>query len=1035
MNPTPQQLDAIEKFGKNIIVSAGAGSGKTEVLSKRVLEHVKKGIGVDEMLILNFTNASAAEMKTRIRNKLIENNLIDQANKVDIAYITTFDSYALSILKKYSYVLNLSDNISIIDNSIIDIKKEEILRSIFNDYYESNNELFLELINDFCFKDDNIIFNNILSLNKELDNRYDKDDYLKNIVNNTFNDEYINELINKYLTLIKDEIKKIINNLNNMKDYTDTKFYNKYYSSLSSLINSNTYNEIKYNVNNIESIRLPNNSEEILKAIKKNIVNIIDDIKDLTDYNDINEIRESILSTKDYITIISQILLKLSIEVFNFKKSINSFEFVDIAKMAIEIVEQNEGIKNTLKETYKEILIDEYQDTSDLQEKFINLIENNNVYMVGDIKQSIYRFRNANPKLFKDKYSLYSNGIKGIKIDLVDNFRSRENVINAINIIFNLIMDEEIGGASYFDEHQMVYGLKAYDKINNDNYDLEILNYNIDKEFKYTKEEVEIFTIINDIKEKINNKFQVMDKKTKVSRNITYGDFAILIDKSKYFNLYKKIFEYFNIPLTIKRDSTLCDSIDLSIIKNIYNIIISIYNKTYDVNFRYSYVSIARSFLFNIDDNDIFKILNDNTIYNTDIFKICQSIANSLYILTNKQIYELILDKFDIYNKLYLIGDINNHLITLDSISDIINSSDNIGYSPLALLAYLNNIFDKKLDIRLSLNKDESTSVKIMTIHTSKGLEYPVVYLPSLDNKFKIEFKDKFYYSNTLNLFTPYKDNEVLRNSIIKTLYKDEVIKEEISEKLRLFYVALTRAREKLIFVTSLKENELSYKINGIIDNDTRYSYRTITSILNSIYTYIKRYIVNIDINNLNLSRAYKYNKECNIKIDSGNKISVQDLEFNTNIMEQKRLSKDIHEIYNKQEKDNIELGLRMHHILEITDFNNPNYNNLKTIEQELLAKFIDTKIFVGAKNIYKELEFMYKDDNNIIHGIIDLLLVFEDKNIIIDYKLKNTKDEAYIKQLNGYKKYIEKINKLPTDIYLYSIIDGALEKITSSIC
>jgi len=158
MKWTINQEKAIKDFGHNIIVSAGAGSGKTAVLSERVLHHVENNISVDELLILTFTNAAAAEMKERIRKKLIKNNHLNEANKVDTAYITTFDSLALSILKKYSYKLNLSSNISIIDSSLITLKKEEILTSIFENMYETNNELFLKLIKDFCLKDDKEIF-------------------------------------------------------------------------------------------------------------------------------------------------------------------------------------------------------------------------------------------------------------------------------------------------------------------------------------------------------------------------------------------------------------------------------------------------------------------------------------------------------------------------------------------------------------------------------------------------------------------------------------------------------------------------------------------------------------------------------------------------------------------------------------------------------------------------------------------------------------------------------------------------------------
>ena len=148
---TKEQNDAIYKSGTNIIVSAGAGSGKTAVLSERVLEKLKSGIHINELLILTFTKAAAAEMKERIRKKIKKNEeLKDELNLIDSSYITTFDSFAMSIVKKYHYLLNVSKNISIIESSVIEIKKKNILDNIMDYYYSSNDPRFIKLINNFC---------------------------------------------------------------------------------------------------------------------------------------------------------------------------------------------------------------------------------------------------------------------------------------------------------------------------------------------------------------------------------------------------------------------------------------------------------------------------------------------------------------------------------------------------------------------------------------------------------------------------------------------------------------------------------------------------------------------------------------------------------------------------------------------------------------------------------------------------------------------------------------------------------------------
>lgn len=166
---TDEQKEAIYKEGTNIIVSAGAGSGKTAVLTERVLEKVKKGISVDNLLILTFTKMAAKEMRERIGEKLKENGFTKELSKLDTADITTFDAYALSLVKKYHYYLNLSKDINIIDASVIGLYKEKMLKDIFEELYTSEDSKFLNLIKEYALKDDKEIFNFILNINNKLD--------------------------------------------------------------------------------------------------------------------------------------------------------------------------------------------------------------------------------------------------------------------------------------------------------------------------------------------------------------------------------------------------------------------------------------------------------------------------------------------------------------------------------------------------------------------------------------------------------------------------------------------------------------------------------------------------------------------------------------------------------------------------------------------------------------------------------------------------------------------------------------------------
>ena len=209
---TDEQKEAIYKEGTNIIVSAGAGSGKTAVLTERVLEKVKKGISVDNLLILTFTKMAAKEMRERIGEKLKENGFTKELAKLDTADITTFDAYALSLVKKYHYYLNLSKDINIIDASVIGLYKEKMLKDIFEELYEENNHEFIDFIQEYCIKDDKDIFEFILNVNSKLDLKTNKKEYLDNYIRLKYNEENIDKYIDNY-------IKVILNLINNIRVY------------------------------------------------------------------------------------------------------------------------------------------------------------------------------------------------------------------------------------------------------------------------------------------------------------------------------------------------------------------------------------------------------------------------------------------------------------------------------------------------------------------------------------------------------------------------------------------------------------------------------------------------------------------------------------------------------------------------------------------------------------------------------------------------------------------------------------------------
>ncbi len=1033
---TIEQETAISESGQNIIVSAGAGSGKTAVLTERVIRKLKSGVSIKNLLILTFTNNAAHEMKDRIRKSIkkeAENdiNLKKELDYIDNAYITTFDSFALSIVKKYHYLIDIGNDISIIDSSIIDLKKEEILEDIFEENYKNNNTLFLKLVDLLCVKDDKKLKELILNINSKIDLLENKSEYLNNYIENYYNDNFINSIITDYTNLLLEKITTIKKLLISLSSEVDGKYIDKYYLELDNLLKSNDYDSIRNNSSNIKLSPL-RNATELGKSIKKEISDIIKYINNMCYYT-LDDIKNNLISTKDYVSAIINIIKELDIRINKYKRNINKYEFNDISIMAINIVKNNKEVRDELINSFNEICVDEYQDTSDLQESFINLISNNNVYMVGDIKQSIYRFRNANPLLFKNKYDKYMAHDGGMKIDLVKNFRSRYEVLDDINIMFNLIMDNYIGGAEYSESHNMVFGNTTYieEGKTGQNNNLEIYNYIYDKELGYKKEEIEAFLIAKDIKDKINNKYQIFDKDEKILRDIEYKDFVILMDRTTNFDLYKKIFEYVGIPTTLYKDENIVNENELYLIKNLINLVIKIKNKEYDTSFKYSFTSIARSYLSDFNDDDIFNIFLNNNFKDNEIFIKCNEIVKNIDSMSSQEILENIVDKFDVINKFISVGNIDNKTMIIDYLYKTFGDLDSIGYGIEDVNDYLDNIISKNKQIKINMTDNSGNTVKIMTIHKSKGLEYHICYFSGFDKPFNLsDLKDKIIYDNKYGIITPI-DNEGLDDVITKYIVKDNYIKEDISERIRLLYVAVTRAKEKMIIVGNFNtEDTFGVEANGVIDNRIRSKYKSFKDIIISIRSRIPNYIVDIDLNTINLTHEYNnvksYNISENIEIIE-DKINIIENNVEKEEVINKHFSKENLSIVDNITKNNMELGTYLHELFENVDLKNPDYNDLNENDINYVKKLLSNDIMKNINNakIYKEYEFIYEDNNEKYHGIIDLMLEYDDFIDIIDYKLMNTTSPEYIDQLNGYKNYIENIFDKKANLYLYSIINN----------
>ena len=1040
-NPTEEQQKAIDASNNNVIVSAGAGSGKTFVLKTRVKKIVTEGTKVDELIILTFTNAAAQEMKDRIR-KVIKETVTeenkDELDLVESAYITTFDSFAQSIVKKYNYLLNIDKHFTIVDENIVNTELTKILEEIFYKYYSNPTEEFINFTNDYCYKDDTDAIIEIIKLYRLLCNLKDKQDFLDNYIDNFYSMKTIKNFIEDYRNIGFEFKEKII------------PLYEEFRSHI---ISDNAIAKMNLRIENLDNAIYPEEIISILNERKPQNGKIkifddedIDDLKkQITEYESIikrcysftdDDLINQYLYTKNNVKFLIDVLKELDKRITDFKDKNNAYEFQDIALKAIKLVRDYPSVREEIKNKTHEIMIDEYQDTNDIQEEFISYIANKNVYMVGDVKQSIYRFRHANPYIFKDKYDTYAkDNSSGIKIDMTKNFRSRPEVIKNINDLFSDIMHDDIGGADYKKDHQMEAKFKAYTehKIEDFDYNMKILNYKMPESKEFKANEIEAFIIAKDIKEKMSKNMFVVDGDGNTNK-LTYKDFCILVDKSINFELLKQILEYNKIPTTIEKDVSIKEDDEVFILKNLISLLICIKENNYGSTFKHSFMSILRSYIYKTDDDVIFDIFKNESFKETNLYNDLLEIAQKIEGLSNKEILIEIINKFNIFKKIIEVGDINNRSNKIEYIVDNADSLNKFGLDIYSLNDYLDRILKSNDKFQMSINIPSKNAVRIMTMHKSKGLEFPFVYLPYLNSEFKGRKQNKIPLDTKYGIITPYHNGLYLDNTFIKELFEKKEKEENISEKIRLFYVAVTRAREQYILINSWNEK---IEPKNTITSEDILRCKSFTDILTLEKNKLLKYSKDVDLDSISLTKNYNqpekvdYNrliKKSNIKIE------VKENIFENQLITKSKFSKSLKEIMTKSLKEKLNRGTYLHYLFEIYDFKNDNLNdlNISNDEKQIIKDFLSKDIVknISKAKTYKEHEFRYTQNGSTKTGVIDLLVEYDDHFDIIDYKTDDIEKEEYKAQLKGYKEYIEKTYNKTTNIYLYSIKEKEFNKI-----
>lgn len=998
-----EQEEALRYDLGNTLVSASAGSGKTAVLTERVFRILKTNVKLNEILVLTFTNLAAQEMRDRIRDKLVTAGLNDLASNVDAVNIQTYDAYALAILSKYQSRIGLYGKVKVVDKSIIDLQIKKTLRTILDKRYIAKDKKTLSLIYEYCLKNDDNIIDLLVSAYNKFDLRFDKKEYLDNYINKFYDEKKIRSFITNYYK----EYKKLISDaISYVKCSESAKYADKMIAYLSSLENIDDLASLQAFIHS-EAIKFPSGDKKLVDEYNYHI-KLKDEINcyhEHLDYSSLDEIYHRIVANKEHIEVLIDILKELDDLITKFKKEHYVYTFNDIFKMAMQIVKLPD-INEKLKKQYKYIMIDEYQDTSPLQEEFISSFANNNVYAVGDIKQSIYRFRNADCTLFQNKFDKYQKGDGGTLITLFDNYRSRKEVIDNNNQIFAPLMNKENTGLDYINDHMMRFGSLTYESLKEKrSYNHEIIR--LEKKDNMLRSELEARTIAFDIVRRMKEYTKVRDKDG--LRDIEYSDFAILSYAKTNFSIYQKVFSEYGIPLFANYENSLNDNDVTLVFKNIIKCIVSINESKYNSSFRHAFISILRSFLFSVKDQEIEDAFYNNNFFEYEAYKILKEISSEAKNLSLEDITRLIVDKFDFYDRLISVGDIAENKELIKYFYTMANAMDEMNFSLSDYALYFDELDKYEIDQTFKGSQPAFNSVKIMTIHASKGLQFKYVYYVGLNSSFLKANNGKMLIDDEYGIDLPN------RNYVHSDGYfHDFIAKKEkiatINEQLRVFYVALTRAEEKaILLMPEAKYKDSFLKLNCYFD------------FFNYSHVALNEYSINIDEELILPKKA--------IEVDKGNINILSPFNFKKDKHIRRHISKE-----KSDEVDSraLELGNKFHYYLELVNFASKDTSFIKNNkDRQIIDKFLKNTIFDKASEAKICHEYAFYDEENDVYGIIDLMLIYDDHIDIIDYKLSHVDDEDYVKQVNAYRSYIKCVSgNKKINVYILGILSGLIKEV-----
>ena len=1106
---TKEQSQAIHEKGSNILVAAAAGSGKTAVLVERIINKIiNEKIDIDRLLVVTFTNAAAAEMRERVLEAIYkkldetpeDENLQRQITLLNKASICTIDSFCLDVVRNHFYELeDISPNFRIADTTEIELLKQEVLEDIFEEKYENQEEDFAELINTYTsYRDDTPLKELILKI-------------YTYIQSNPFPNEWLNEKIEMFHIqdfeqdfsqnpwgeiLLKEVEEELIDDISTLKEQAENleknpeleKYTRTIFDDIDKLemlkMNLNSWDKAYAIYTNLAFATWPR--QKIDSEMKDQAKLVRDDIKKkftkklnkIFIYNS-EEANQDIADMYPILVKLKHLIFEFGEEFSKRKRNKNIVDFNDIEHLALNIlikdkdgkVEPTEVAKN-YKEKFVEIAIDEYQDSNMVQEYILTAIsKGDNIFMVGDVKQSIYKFRQAMPDLFLSKYKTYQlkenkKDDDDLKIQLFKNFRSRANVLDFTNLIFQDIMSENLGEIDYTAEEYLNLGASYEETSQELETEIDVIDLKEkedlapEEEARGTEEaqdseetdetveervediQVEAKFVADKIKALVESHFQVFDRKINGFRDIQYKDIVILLRSTK---VNAPIFEEeiinLGMPVFSESSQEYLDSIEIQTIMSLLKIID---NPIQDIPL----VTVLRSHIGNFTDDELVEIRLSDKYDNfyTAMQKARINVGSELkekidiffhnlekwrkekeYLALDEFIWKLYSDThYYTYVGLMPNGDLRQ--ANLKMLFERAKQYETASFKGLYnFIQFIEKLHVGSNDLGAAkLIGENDDVIRIMSIHKSKGLEFPVVFLSATGKQFNLmDLNQNILLHQELGIGVKYIDYErqVQYDTLTKEAIRNKILTETLSEEMRILYVALTRAKEKL-YITGLKrdyEKEMEnmqkqvsryHKVNNKINYILVKKYKKYLDWILLVYLYEKEnknQLLKLNVwNKQELLKSFAKPKEESVDIrEQLEKATIQKDEF-------EKINAILEYTYTHQLSTTIPTMTSVTKIKQIKMQANINKNPYMVKEN----KNADTK----QKNIENEMNLENQNETQLTFNKPNFMK--EDKDDVITSAQKGTLIHLCMQRLDETKEYtLEMIKDLIEDFVKRKII------------